>query len=184
LSFARPSKPNVAPEDISIVVDNITRILESQAKEKNVEVIREFDPTLPKVWIDREQMKQVFMNLILNAIQAIKENGSISISTRLAAKKNAELVKEYVQIEIRDTGVGIPAENLEHIFDPFFTSKDEGSGLGLAVTHQIVQEHGGFFTVESTVGTGTSFFVHVPVGKPIRPTINGHAQVNEANLSH
>jgi signal transduction histidine kinase len=184
LSFARPSKPNVAPEDISVVVDNITRILESQAKEKNVEVTREFAPTLPKVWIDREQMKQVFMNLILNAIQAIEANGSISISTRLAAKNNAELIREYVQVEIRDTGVGIPAENLEHIFDPFFTSKDEGSGLGLAVSHQIVQEHGGFVTVESVVGKGTSFFVHMPVGKPIRPSINGHAQVNEANPSH
>jgi signal transduction histidine kinase len=120
----------------------------------------------------------------LNAIQAIKENGSISISTHLAARNNAELVKEYVQVEIRDTGVGIPEENLQHIFDPFFTSKDEGSGLGLAVSHQIVQEHGGYVTVESQVGKGTAFFVHVPVGKPVRPVANGRAHANEANLSH
>jgi signal transduction histidine kinase len=184
LSFARPSKPNVAPEDISVVLDNITRILETQAKEKNVEVIRQFDPNLPKVWIDREQMKQVFMNLILNAIQAIKASGSISISTRLAAKNNVELIREYVQVEIRDTGIGIPEENLQHIFDPFFTSKDEGSGLGLAVSHQIVQEHGGFVTVESQVGKGTAFFVHVPVGKPLRPVANGRAHANEANFNH
>jgi len=85
---------------------------------------------------------------------------------------------------VRDTGVGIPEENLQHIFDPFFTSKDEGSGLGLAVSHQIVQEHGGFVTVESTLGKGTSFFVHVPVGKPVRPVTNGHAHVNETHLSH
>jgi signal transduction histidine kinase len=184
LTFARPSKPNVAPENISDVVENIARILESQAKEKNMEITREFDLNLPKVWIDKEQMKQVFMNLILNAIQAMKDGGSIVISTRISARNNDELIKECVQVEIRDTGVGIPEENLEHIFDPFFTSKDEGSGLGLAVSHQIVQEHGGFLTVESTVGKGTAFFVHVPVGKPVRPAANGRAQVNEANLSH
>ncbi len=184
LSFARPSKPNVAPENISDVVENIARILESQAKEKNVEITREFDLRVPKVWIDKEQMKQVFMNLILNAIQAMKGGGSIVISTRISARNNDELIKECVQVEIRDTGVGIPEENLEHIFDPFFTSKDEGSGLGLAVSHQIVQEHGGFLTVESTVGKGTTFFVHVPVGKPVRPAANGRAQVNEANLNH
>ena len=184
LTFARPSKPNVAPENISDVVENIARILESQAKEKNMEITREFDLNLPKVWIDKEQMKQVFMNLILNAIQAMKDGGSIVISTRISARNNDELIKECVQVEIRDTGVGIPEENLEHIFDPFFTSKDEGSGLGLAVSHQIVQEHGGFLTVESTVGKGTTFFVHVPVGKPVRPAANGRAQVNEANLSH
>jgi signal transduction histidine kinase len=184
LSFARPSKPNVAPENISDVVENIARILETQAKEKNAEITREFDLSLPKVWIDKEQMKQVFMNLILNAIQAMNDGGSIVISTRISARSNAELIKEYVQVGIRDTGVGIPEENLEHIFDPFFTSKDEGSGLGLAVSHQIVQEHGGFLTVESTVGKGTVFFVHVPVGKPLRPAANGRAQVNEANLNH
>jgi signal transduction histidine kinase len=184
LSFARPSKPNVKPENINDVVDNIARILETQAKEKSVEIVRRFGHDLPKVWIDREQMKQVFMNVILNAIQAMQDGGSIVIATSLSARSDGELIREYVQIEIRDTGVGIPEENLEHIFDPFFTSKDEGSGLGLAVSHQIVQEHGGFMTVESQLGKGTAFFVHVPIGKPVRPITNGQAHANEANLSH
>jgi signal transduction histidine kinase len=184
LSFARPSKPNVSPEAINDVVENITRILETQAKEKNVAIFREFSENLPKVWIDREQMKQVFMNLILNAIQAMQEGGSLSIATRSVARTGADPVGEFVQVEVRDTGIGIPEDNLQHIFDPFFTSKDEGSGLGLAVSHQIVQEHGGFVTVESTVGKGTAFFVHVPVAKPVRPAANGRAQLNEANLSH
>jgi signal transduction histidine kinase len=184
LSFARPSKPNVAPEAINDVVENITRILETQAKEKNVAIFREFSENLPKVWIDREQMKQVFMNLILNAIQAMQQGGSLGIATRSVARSGADPVGEFVQVEVRDTGVGIPEDNLQHIFDPFFTSKDEGSGLGLAVSHQIVQEHGGFVTVESTVGKGTAFFVHVPVAKPVRPAANGRAQLNEANLSH
>lgn len=184
LSFARPSKPTVAPENINDVVDNIARILDTQAKEKNVEVVRRFGDDLPNVWIDREQMKQVFMNLILNAIQAMKDGGSVEISSRLSAKSDTEVIREYVQVEVRDTGVGIPPENLEQIFDPFFTSKDEGSGLGLAVSHQIVREHGGFLTVNSTVGKGTSFFVHVPVGKPLHAAANGRAHVNETNLNH
>jgi signal transduction histidine kinase len=185
LSFARPSKPNVVPENVNDVVDNIARILETQAKEKGMSISREFSDNLPKVWIDREQMKQVFMNLILNAIQAMKEGGSITLASRAVSRNGSEPSGEFVQVEIRDTGIGIPEENLHHIFDPFFTSKDEGSGLGLAVSHQIVQEHGGFVTVESNLGKGTVFFVHVPVGKQVRATTNPpRAQVNEANLSH
>ena len=185
LSFARPSKPNVAPENVNDVVDGIARILETQAKEKGVEIVREFGENLAKAWIDREQMKQVFMNLILNAIQSMTSAGTITIATRSVQRHGAEPSGEFVQIEVRDAGVGIPAENVEHIFDPFFTSKDEGSGLGLSVSHQIVQEHGGFVTVESQVDRGTSFFVHVPVGRPIRPVAtNGRAHVNEANFSH
>jgi signal transduction histidine kinase len=112
----------------------------------------------------------------------MKEGGSIHIATRRISRNGAEPAGEFVQIEIRDTGIGIPEESLQHIFDPFFTSKEEGSGLGLAVSHQIVQEHGGFVTVESTVGKGTAFFVHVPVGKPSRPASNLRAGVHEANL--
>src|SRR6266513_660013 len=184
LSFARPSRPNVAEENLNDVVESIARILETEAKEKGVEITREFSENLPKAWIDREQMKQVFMNLILNAIQAMKEGGSIYISTRPYFKNEGGEPEQFVQVEIRDTGVGIPEENLDHIFDPFFTSKDEGSGLGLSISHQIVQEHGGYVTVESKIGAGTSFFINLPVGKPVRQANNGRAHTNEANLSH
>ena len=184
LSFARPSRPNVAEENMNDVVDGIARILETEAKEKGVEITRDFGLNLPKVWIDREQMKQVFMNLILNAIQAMREGGSIFISTRLISRDEAGHSGQFVQVEVRDTGIGIPAENLDHIFDPFFTSKDEGSGLGLSISHQIVQEHGGYVTVESKVGVGTIFFINLPTGKPIRQLSNGRAHASQANLSH
>jgi two-component system, NtrC family, sensor kinase len=184
LSFARPSRPNVAEENMNDVVDGIARILETEAKEKAVEIKRDFALNLPRVWIDREQMKQVFMNLILNAIQAMGEGGSIFISTRLTSRNDTGHAGQFVQVEVRDTGVGIPPENLDHIFDPFFTSKEEGSGLGLSISHQIVQEHGGYVTVESKVGAGTTFFINLPIGKPIRRLSNGHAHANEANLSH
>jgi K+-sensing histidine kinase KdpD len=108
LSFARPSKPNVAPENVNDVVDNIARILETQAKEKGMAISREFSDNLPKVWIDREQMKQVFMNLILNAIQAMRDGGSISIATRAVQRNGAEPSGEFVQVEVRDAGIGIP----------------------------------------------------------------------------
>jgi len=181
LSFARPSRPNVAQENINNVVDGIARILETEAKEKNVEIKRNFPAKLPSVWIDREQMKQVFMNLILNAIQAMKGGGSISIATRPYAKDQGG---QFVQVEIRDTGVGIPKENIDHIFDPFFTNKDEGSGLGLSISHQIVQEHGGHITVESKVGVGTAFFINIPIGKPARQDVTDQASVNEENSNH
>jgi len=184
LSFARPSRPKVIQENMNDVIDGIARILESEAKEKNVEITRDFTAGLPKVWIDREQMKQVFMNLILNAIQAMTKGGTISISTRPHSKNQAGQAGQFVQVEVRDNGLGIPEENLEHIFDPFFTNKDEGSGLGLSISHQIVQEHGGYITVESKIGAGTSFFVNIPVGKPVHPPVNGHASANEESIGH
>ena len=185
LSFARPSRPKVVQENMNDAVDGITRILETEAKEKNVEIARDFAASLPKVWIDREQMKQVFMNLILNAIQAMKgEGGTILISTRFHSRDQSGQAGQFVQVEIRDTGVGIPEENLDHIFDPFFTNKDEGSGLGLSISHQIVQEHGGYVTVESKVGAGTSFFVNIPIGKPVRPPLNDQPYANEESFNH
>jgi signal transduction histidine kinase len=185
LSFARPSRPKVIQENMNDVVDGIIRILESEAKEKNIEITRDFTASLPMVWIDREQMKQVFMNLILNAIQAMKnQSGALSISTRPHSKDPLGQAGQFVQVEIQDTGMGIPEENLDHIFDPFFTNKDEGSGLGLSISHQIVHEHGGYITVESKAGVGTSFFVNIPVGETARPPVNGQASANEESLSH
>jgi two-component system, NtrC family, sensor kinase len=182
LSFARPSRPNVAQEDMNDVIDGIARILDTQAKEKSVELIRDFASNLPKVWIDREQMKQVFMNLIFNGIQAMNDGGTLTISTRISTQPATDQL--FVQVEVRDTGIGIPDENLEHIFDPFFTNKDEGSGLGLSISHQIVQEHAGYITVESKVGKGTAFLVNIPTGKPVRAVPERNLHVNEANLSH
>jgi signal transduction histidine kinase len=129
-------------------------------------------------------MKQVFMNLIFNGIQAMNDGGTITISTRIFAPEAIEQSPSFVQVEVKDTGVGIPSENLEHIFDPFFTSKDEGSGLGLSISHQIVQEHGGYVTVESKLGKGTSFLVNIPTRKPVRAMTERNLHVHEANLSH
>lgn len=184
LSFARPSPPNVAEENVDEIVDGIARILETEAKEKGVEIRRNFAANLPKIWIDREQMKQVFMNVILNAIQSMEEGGAVSISTRLFSKNGTAQSGQFVQVEIRDTGLGIPEENLDHIFDPFFTNKKEGSGLGLSISHQIVQEHGGYFVVESKVGEGTAFFINLPAGPMVRRGYKAGSLFNEENPSN
>jgi signal transduction histidine kinase len=167
LSFARPSRPNVAEENLNDVIDGVARILESQAKDKDVTIAREFSADLPRAWIDREQLKQVFMNLILNAIQAMRDGGSLVIATRVSSDGEGSASHPCVQVEVRDTGIGIPQENLEHIFDPFFTNKEGGSGLGLSISNQIIEEHGGRILVKSKIKEGTSFFVNLPLDKPV-----------------
>jgi signal transduction histidine kinase len=160
LSFARPSTPNMSPQDVNEIVGNIARILQSQAKEKDVRIGLHLETKLPKIFIDKEQIKQVCMNLILNAIQSIESGGSVEIGTYLFGETGSV---RFVQIEVRDTGIGIPEKDIENIFNPFFTTKKDGSGLGLSISHQIIKEHGGYMVVESQVGKGTSFFIRLPV---------------------
>ena len=111
---------------------------------------------------DADQIKQVLINLILNAIQATKPGGTVTVATR-SVQRGDVMAGE---VEVADTGEGMPREQLDHIFDPFFTTKDKGTGLGLAIVHQIVVEHGGSISVDSTQGRGTRFIVDLPVVEP------------------
>lgn len=176
LSFARPSTPNVSEEDANEIVDSIVRILDTEAKEREVSMYRHLALDLPKIFIDKEQIKQVSMNVILNALQSIEGRGVVEVSTRLFSKNGTE---QYVQIEIRDSGAGIPEKDIEDIFNPFFTTKKDGSGLGLSISHQIVQEHGGYIVVESQVGKGTTFLINLPVRQPGQRAAKGRPQVDE-----
>jgi signal transduction histidine kinase len=159
LSFARPSTHHVTSEDVNEVLESIIRILETQAKERGVQIDRRLLPDLPKIWIDKEQLKQVFMNVILNAIESMEGGGAVVIATRLFQKDS----EQFVEVGVRDTGVGIPEEDLENIFNPFFTTKKNGSGLGLSISNQIIQEHRGYMLVESKPGEGTTFLIHLAV---------------------
>ncbi|OGQ21339.1 MAG: hypothetical protein A3C54_04880 [Deltaproteobacteria bacterium RIFCSPHIGHO2_02_FULL_60_17] len=180
LSFARPSTPNVSEEDANEIVDGIVRILDTEAKEREVAMYRHLSLDLPKIFIDKEQIKQVSMNVILNALQSIEGRGVVEVSTRLFSKNGTE---QYVQIEVRDSGAGIPEKDIEDIFNPFFTTKKDGSGLGLSISHQIVQEHGGYIVVESQVGKGTTFLINLPVRQPGQRAAKGRPQVDEADSS-
>lgn len=162
LSFARPSTPQVSRGDVNEIVEAITRILSTEAKEKGVTVNLRLAAGLPKILVDKEQLKQVSMNVILNAIQSIENVGVVEVSSRLFLKDNRE---RFIQIEVRDTGIGIPERDMENIFNPFFTTKEDGSGLGLSISHQIVKEHGGYMAVESKVGVGTSFYINLPASQ-------------------
>jgi signal transduction histidine kinase len=162
LEFARPSDPKLEFEDINSILDGMILLISTESKKKQIQIIKQYDPELPRVKVDREQIKQVFLNILLNAIEATPENGEIRIKTRSFKKPSGE---PYVQIEFTDTGCGIPSEYLEEIFNPFFTTKTTGSGLGLSISNQIVQDHRGYIVVESEEKKGSSFYVNLPVNQ-------------------
>jgi two-component system NtrC family sensor kinase len=160
LDFARPSDPKWALEDINTILDGMILLVSTETKKKLITIIKNYASNLPPAQIDREQIKQVILNILLNAIDATPENGKIMVKTRSFIKPGGE---PYVQIEFTDTGCGIPGEHLEDIFNPFFTTKATGSGLGLSISNQIVQDHKGYIDVESQLEKGSSFFVNLPV---------------------
>jgi signal transduction histidine kinase len=160
LDFARPSQPKLNKEDLNQVLEKMLLLVDTESHKKNLQITRDFHEFLPPVVLDKEQIKQVFLNILLNAVYATPENGTITVGTRHIKRNGSQ---NYVQVIIRDTGKGIPEENLDKIFTPFYTTKHEGSGLGLAISHQIVQEHRGSIEVESEENQGTTFYVNLPI---------------------
>jgi two-component system NtrC family sensor kinase len=144
-------------------------IVDVQARVRDIEIRLELDRELPKVWADADLVKQVVMNMLVNAQQAIEGGGSITVqSRRCKAPRSAEpgaAAVPMVELVITDTGCGIPEKDLQRIFDPFFTSKEvgKGTGLGLSVSHGIVAAHGGSIEVQSRVGAGSTFRVYLPI---------------------
>ncbi len=172
LDFARDKKPEKKYADLNRLIEETVRIVERPASLSNVEMSMALDPELPPVWLDADLIKQVVMNMVVNAQHAIENGGSIRIGTAVCAEPRSGVLGEpavaMVQISIADSGCGIPPENLSRIFDPFFTSKEvgKGTGLGLAVSHGIVRSHGGEIEVRSTVGEGTTFKIFLPKDPP------------------
>jgi two-component system NtrC family sensor kinase len=170
LDFAREKLPEKKFTDLNQVIDDTVRIVEQPAHLRDIEITLDLDRTLPPIWIDADQIKQVIMNMVVNAQHAVEEKGSIAISTHRSSDPRAPATepKPMVAISIVDTGCGIPEANLQRIFDPFFTSKDvgKGTGLGLSVSHGIVEAHGGLIEVESKVGEGSTFRVLLPLTPP------------------
>ena len=170
LDFAREKQPEKKFTDLNQVIDDTVRIVERPAHLRDIEISVDLDRTLPQIWIDADQIKQVVMNMLVNAQHAVEEKGSITVTTRRAKDPRAAATedKPMVAISIVDTGCGIPEVNLRRIFDPFFTSKDvgKGTGLGLSVSHGIIEAHGGLIEVESKVGEGSTFRVYLPLTPP------------------
>lgn len=167
LDYARYMEPKFSDEDLNEIVAICLHFVEIQADQRSITIEKDLAVDLPRVTLDRQQIKQVLMNLILNAMDAMATaGGQLTVRThRLTKPTTGDL---WVQIEVADTGCGIAGTDLEHIFDPFYTTKHEsqereGTGLGLVIVHQIVQEHSGHVEVESEVGKGTTFLVNLPV---------------------
>jgi two-component system NtrC family sensor kinase len=165
LDFAREKPPQKAPVDLNALVTDTVRFVERSAALQQIEIALDPDPALPPLQVDADLVKQVLMNILVNAQQAIEDHGRITVSTRrVQGKRLCDADGPAVEIAIADTGCGIPAENLQRIFDPFFTSKEvgKGTGLGLSVSYGIVKAHGGEIEVESKVGQGSTFRVFLP----------------------
>ena len=176
LEFSRPSGPFFQQENLNDILDKMITLIKTEAKQKELTIETTLADDLPTVTVDKEQMKQVFINILLNAIQATPEKGTILVATRKIVKSNGG--PGFVQVEISDTGIGIPEEELDKIFTPFFTTRAKGSGLGLAISHQIIQEHEGTIDVKSVDKKGTTFIINLPTNPLILKHNNNDRQVN------
>jgi len=165
LDYARYVEPQLTDEDLNEIVSSCVYFVQAQADRRGIKIEKELASELPRGMLDRQQIKQVILNLLLNAMDAIGESfGTIRVRTHRLQKPNGQT---WAHIEIEDTGNGIPSEHLAHIFDPFFTTKrsralSEGTGLGLTIVHQIVQEHRGDIQIQSTEGLGTTVRIQLP----------------------
>jgi signal transduction histidine kinase len=162
LSFARATAPNYEKADIQQVLMENINYFKPKAEEAGIVIETNF-AALPEIEIDKSQMSQVFSNLILNAIQAMPGGGRLKIQAR--PLKMIDNILRTIQIIISDTGHGIGEENLKKLFDPFFTTKYGGTGLGLTITHSIIDGHKGYIDVESQLGQGTAFIITLPVSQ-------------------
>ncbi len=165
LEFARQTRHLMQPHDINRAISRTLFLLENQSLFQNIRIDKELDPELPAVKSDIQQINHMFMNIILNAAQAMDGKGELTLRTGLLPGG------DRVRIEIADTGPGIPEDILPKIFDPFFTTKEEGegTGLGLSLVYGIVKDHGGLIRAESQAGQGTTFIIELP----LNPTVKG-----------
>lgn len=162
LNFSRPSIAAMMPENINVLVRSSLKMVETNLNRKIIDIQLHLDDTLPMVEVDAKQMQQVLINLFSNASDAIKAKGTIHIST-FVEKGNKTGETNFAVVAIKDNGIGITKEDMQQIFNPFFTRKPDGTGLGLPITQQIIHQHGGNINVESEVGIGTCFSVKLPL---------------------
>ena len=157
LDFARQREPALKPDvDINEVLDEALSLLANQITLQEITLEKKYGQ-LPPIMADPLQLRQVFLNVILNACEAMPNGGILTVGTALVTKR-----KKAVQVEIKDTGVGIDDKNIPKIFDPFFTSKEKGTGLGLSVVYGIINSHNGTIQVKSERGEETTIIIRLP----------------------
>jgi signal transduction histidine kinase len=154
LRFARPAKPSIELNDINSIVESVAALIENQAASQGVLIERDFNHNIPMLSVDAEQIRQALLNLVINALHAVKDNGLIAFKTNIK--------DEFCIVSVEDSGEGISEESLRKIFDPFFTTKDKGIGLGLSIAHRIINVHRGRLSVRRT-DTRTVFEIRLPL---------------------
>ncbi|HSB05689.1 MAG TPA: GAF domain-containing protein [Thermodesulfobacteriota bacterium] len=159
LRFAKPAPPLFKQTEMIAVFDEILQLLKPQLERQKIAVHRDFN-VLPCIALDREQMKQVVLNLLINAVQAIPEGGRIDLGARVSEDNR------WLKLSIQDSGIGIAHEDLKKLFDPFFSTKEGGIGLGLSIAHRIIDQHHGKIEVESHLREGTTFHLWLPLNQP------------------
>ena len=163
LYFARQSVPNPVPINVNELLDNTLFLFDEKLKEKRVTVVKRFDGSLPLIQIDPYQIEQVIINLLMNALDAMSKNGKLEISTALQTGHEKAIPTGTAVIAIMDNGVGISEEEMNSIFDPFFSTKETGTGLGLPISLGIVENHGGSLLIKSRKDEGTTAIIELPV---------------------
>jgi two-component system, sporulation sensor kinase E len=154
LRAIRPSKPQLHPENVNAIVEEAVRFFQPEIQDRDIVVETELRSDLPPLELDRDQMKQVFYNVVKNSFEAMKRSGILRICT--------DRDDTHVKISFTDTGGGISAQDLSRIFEPYFTTKTAGSGLGLLIVRRIVREHGGELAIESAEGKGLTLTIRLP----------------------
>jgi signal transduction histidine kinase len=171
LRFARPAKPLLRPMHAHEILEKTLRLVQHRLYQKEIKVTSKWNAPIDTIRADGDQMEQVFLNFFLNAMDAMKRGGELTVSTETRSGESLvthllpedEERNEALHISIGDTGEGIKKEDIARVFDPFFTTKDFGTGLGLSVVHGIIEEHGGQIEVESELAKGTSFHIFLPL---------------------
>jgi PAS domain S-box-containing protein len=165
LNYGRPSKQEYTFNDIHGIIDRVLALLQERIEEKNIRIQKVFNGTVPQIECDYNQMEQVFLNIILNSIQIVSDYGNIRIETditEMCIDPQSGKPVDTLRIAILDDGPGIPDDMLEKVFHPFFTTKSEGTGLGLCISQRLVEEHQGKIEIESEIGRGTAISIFLP----------------------
>jgi signal transduction histidine kinase len=165
LNFAKKKRPEQKRFDVNQLLEATLDFLDYQVRRQGVEVKRRLEADLPFLEADPNLLQQVFVNLILNSLQSMPEGGTLLISTsqrRIVREGLTFGEQDYIEISMEDTGVGMNEDTMKNVFVPFFTTKEKGTGLGLTITHRIVQERGGWIDIKSNVGKGSVFTVYLP----------------------
>jgi signal transduction histidine kinase len=174
LLYSRIRPPELRPTSLTVIIEDVLSSMKEQFQLAGILVERDFDPVLPPLFLDSEQMTRVFLNLFLNALQAMPRGGTLKIMTRhcepgcfyrqgfMVSEDSLPLI-DWAEVTVTDTGEGMAPDVLNEIFRPFFTTKAKGTGLGLSLSRRVVEQHQGYIFVRSEIGKGTTFFMFFPV---------------------